>query len=235
MQAKVLKNAGWIIFCKVIKAVLVFVVTAITARYLGTYRYGLINYAAGLVSFFVPIMRLGLDSTMVHEIIARPEDEGKVVGTVIGMASVSSILCIIGVVSFTLIANAGETDTIIVCAIYSAMLLFQALELIHYWFQAKLLAKFSAIAMMVAYLVVSIFQVVLVVAKVDVYFFAISYSIDFFLIAIILMIVYKKKGGQKISFSFPIAKELFSAIICSQPQHEIVNFLLMRKKKLALL
>lgn len=210
MQAKVLRNAGWIIFCKVIKAVLMFVVTAITARYLGTYNYGLINYAAGLVSFVVPIMRLGLDSTMVHEIISRPKEEGKVVGTIMGMASASSLLCIIGVVSFTMIVNAGETDTIVVCAIYSVMLLLQALELIHYWFQSKLLAKFSALAMMISYVCVSIFQIILVLAKVDVYGFALSYSIDFFLIAFILIIVYKKKGGQKLGFSFSMAKQLFS-------------------------
>ena len=210
MQAKVLKNAGWIIACKVVKAVLMFIVTAITARYLGTYNYGLINYAAGLVSFVVPIMRLGLDSVMVHEIINRPNEEGKVIGTIMGMASASSLLCIVGVVAFTMMVNVGETDTIIVCAIYSLMLFFQAFELIHYWFQAKFLAKFSALAMMISYIIVTIFQIVLVLIKVNVYFFAISYSLDYFLISLILVFVYKKQGGYALKFSFSLAKKLFS-------------------------
>ncbi len=209
MQKKVLKNAGWIIACKAIKAILMLVVTAITARYLGPDKYGLISYAAGLVAFVLPIMQLGLNSTMVHELVDRPEEEGKVVGTSIVMSVVSALLCIVGVVSFTLIANKGETDTIIVSAIYSVLLIFQAIELIQYWFQSKLMSKFSAIAMLVAYAVVSIFQIVLVVLGCSVYFFAISYSLDFLIIDVILILIYNKKSNQKLSFSFPLAKELF--------------------------
>ena len=154
MQKKVLKNAGWIIACKAVKAVLMLIVTAITARYLGPSKYGLISYASGLVAFVLPIMQLGLNNTMVHEIVQRPEQEGKVIGTSIAMSVASAFLCIIGVVSFTLIANAGETDTIIVSAIYSVLLVFQAIEFIQYWFQSKLMSKFTAIAMLVAYIVV---------------------------------------------------------------------------------
>lgn len=210
MQGKVVKNAGWIIGCKLVKAVLTLVVTAITARYLGSGNYGLINYAASLVAFVVPIMQLGLNSTLVHEIVSRPEDEGKVVGTAMTLNFVSAFLCIIGVISFSSLVNAGETETIIVCGIYSILLLFQALEIIHYWFQAKLMAKFSAIAMLVAYVAVSSFQILLVVFGTSVYYFAFSYSIDFFIISIILIIIYYKKGGQKLKFSMMIAKQMLS-------------------------
>ena len=210
MKKKVLKNAGWIVGCKVFKALLTLIVTAITTRYLGVEKYGLISYAAGLVAFVVPIMQLGLNSTMVHEIVLRPDEEGKVVGTSMTMSSLSSILCIVGVIAFSMVANAGETDTIIVCAVYSAMLFFQALEMIHFWFQAKLMSKYSAITMLFAYLVVTLLQVVLVALKANVYFFAISYSVDFLLIALILVVIYNKKSDQKLSFSFSLAKQLFS-------------------------
>ena len=96
MQLKVLKNAGWIVGCKVVKALLTLIVTAITTRYLGVENYGLISYAAGLVAFVVPIMQLGLNFTIVHEIIERPKEEGKVVGTVMAMSAMSSLLCIVG-------------------------------------------------------------------------------------------------------------------------------------------
>ncbi len=210
MQKKVLKNAGWIVGCKVVKAILMLIVTAITARYLGKEKYGLITYASGLCAFVVPIMQLGLNSTFVHEITNREGQDGKVVGTIIGMTSLSSIFCILGIVSFSLIATAGQKETILVCSIYSIMLFFNAMEMIQYWFQAKLMAKFSAFAMMIAYVGVSIFQILLVIFKTDVYFFAISYSLDYFLIAIILFFVFKKKSGQKLSFSFSLAKELLS-------------------------
>lgn len=210
MQKKVLKNAGWIIGCKVVKAVLTLVVTAITTRYLGVEKYGLLNYAAGLVAFFIPIMRLGLDAIMVHEIVQRPEEEGKIVGTVMTLSTISAFLCVLGVSAFTMVVNAGEKDTIIVSAIYSLMLFFQALEMLHYWFQAKLLAKFSAIAMLVSYIFVALFQALLIYLNADVYLFALSFSIDYFIIAIILLIIFKKKSDQKIRFSFKLAKSMLS-------------------------
>ncbi len=210
MQIKVLKNAGWIVGCKVVKAILMLIVTAITARYLGKEKYGLITYASGLCAFVVPIMQLGLNSTFVHEITNRPGQDGKVVGTIIGMSMTSAIFCILGIVSFSMIATAGQRETILVCSIYSVMLFFNAMEMIQYWFQAKLMAKFSAFAMMVAYAGVSVFQILLVIFKADVYLFAISYSLDFFLIAMILIVVFKKKSGQKLSFSFSLAKRLLS-------------------------
>ena len=210
MQKKVLKNAGWIVGCKVVKAIVMLIVTAITARYLGKEKYGIITYASGLCAFVIPIMQLGLNSTFVHEITNRPGEDGKVVGTIIGMSMVSAIFCVLGIVSFSMIATAGQQETILVCSIYSVMLFFHAMEMIQYWFQAKLMAKFSAFAMMIAYVFVSIFQILLVVFKAGVYFFAISYSLDFFLIAIILIVVFKKKSGQKLTFSFSLAKELLS-------------------------
>ena len=57
---KVFKNASWIIFCKIVQAVLNLVVTMLSARYLGPSGYGLINYAASVVAFVTPIMQLGV-------------------------------------------------------------------------------------------------------------------------------------------------------------------------------
>ena len=198
MQKKVFKNAGWIVGCKVVKAVLMLIVTAITARYLGKEKYGIITYASGLCAFVIPIMQLGLNSTYVHEITNRTGQEGKVVGTIMGMTCLSAVFCILGIVTFSMIATAGEQETILVCSIYSVMLFFHAMEMIQYWFQAKLLAKYSAFAMMLSYVLVSVFQILLVVFKAGVYFFAISYSLDYFLIAIILYFVFKNAESQNL-------------------------------------
>ena len=83
MNNKVIKNASWIIGCKLAKAVLTLIVTMLTARYLGVANYGLINYAAGIVAFVAPIMKLGLDAIAVHEIVNKPEIEGQTVGSII--------------------------------------------------------------------------------------------------------------------------------------------------------
>ena len=77
-KRKVLNNAKWIIMCKVIQAVLQLVIGMLCARYLGPSNYGIINYAASVVAFVLPIMQLGLQSTLVQEFIEDPEKEGKI-------------------------------------------------------------------------------------------------------------------------------------------------------------
>ena len=210
MKNKLFNNAVWIVGCKLIRSVLALVITMITARYLGPTNYGTINYAAGLVAFAAPLMKLGLSAIMVRELVDRPQDEGRIVGTVTGLNLMSSFLCIVGVTAFSAVANAGEWETIVVCAIYSILLMFQALEMVQYWFQAKLMSKYSSIAVLVAYVCSAVFQIFLVAYGKSVYWFAASYSVEYGVLAILLLVIYHRAGGQSLSFDMTEAKRLLS-------------------------
>lgn len=209
MKNKVVGNATWIIGCKIIKAILTLFVTMYTARYLGPSNYGLISYAASIIVFVTPIMKLGFDSILVHEIVERPEEEGKIIGTSIFSSLISSFFCILAVIVFVLFVNANETDTLIVCGLYSLLLIFQAVENIQYWFQAKLLSKYPSIAMLVSYIIVTVFQFFLLTTNKSVFWFALSYSVDYCIIAILLLLIYRKKGKQKIVFCKNEFKRMF--------------------------
>ena len=207
---RVFKNASWIVFSKLIKAILTLIVTMIMARKLGPNNYGLINYAASLVSFIIPVMKLGLDSTLVHDIINHPHEEGKYVGTSIIANVISGLLCILGIIVFVLFANCGETETIIVCSLYSITLLFQAIEIVQYWFQAKLLSKYPSIAMLIAYIITSLVQILILLFGGNIYLFAISYSLEFLIISFMLLFLYKKDSPQKLDYSFDTFKLIFN-------------------------
>lgn len=200
-SVKVIKNAGWIIICRVIQAVLQLVVSMLTARYLGPSNYGLINYAASLVTFVVPVMQLGLNSILVQEIIEHNAPDGEIMGTALVMNFVSAITCIIGVIAFVSIANAGERMTMIVCSLYSILLVFQAFEVFQYWFQAKLLSKYTSIISLVAYFIVSIYKVWLLIYSKSVCWFAVSNALDYLLIAVGLIIIFKRLTHAQLSFS----------------------------------
>lgn len=210
MDNRLIKNASWIIACRIIQSLLSFVIVILSARYLGPANYGLINYASSIVAFVIPIMQLGFRNTMVREFINKPEDEGKVLGTALLMNFITAVLCMAGVIAFVSFANRGETDTIIVCALYSINLIFQALEMSQYWFQAKLLSKYTAVISVVACAVVSVYKIYLLVTGKNIYWFAVSQALDYMLISVPLLIVYKIIGKQKISFSLLKGKELFS-------------------------
>ncbi len=207
---RVVKNASWIIVCKAVQAVLTLVVTVLTARLLEPEGYGVINYAASVTAFFVPIMQLGLNSTLVHELIKRPEQEGRIMGTAVTMSFASAILSVLGIFAFVSVANHSEPETVLVCVVYGTMLLFQSAELLQYWFQAKLLSKYHAIVVLLAFAVISLYKIFLLVAGWGVVWFAAAQSVDYLFIAIGLFVLYKKKADSRLSFSFMTAKELFS-------------------------
>lgn len=206
----VLKNGAWIIICKCVQMILSLLVTMLTARYLGPGNYGILNYAISITSFVSPIALLGINSVMVQEIISHKDEEGKIVGTSLLMSVISSLLCIIGVLLFVSIANRGERDTFIVCGLYSIMLIFQSLEMIQYWYQAKLLSKYTSLTMMFAYFVVSGYKILLLIKGASIYSFALSYALDYFITSSVLIFLYQKKGTQKLRFSKKIGKRIIS-------------------------
>ena len=207
---KVFKNASWIIACRVFQSVLSLVVTMMTARYLGPSNYGVINYAAAIVSFVAPIVQLGLGSIEVQELINYSDEEGKIVGTTLIMSMISAAICTVGVVSFALIANKGETEVVIVCILYSIVLFFQGAELLQFWFQSKYLSKYSSIVTLVAFALVSVYKVMLLMKGFSVYWFAVSNSIDYIIIVSALLVLYKKLGGRALCFSWSVGRRMLS-------------------------
>ena len=207
---RVVKNASWIIGIQLIKSLLGMVISMLTARFLGPSNFGLINYAASIVAFVTPIMYLGLTGVLVQEIVNTPEKEGEILGTSVTMTFLSSLLCVIGVISVSAIANHGEKDTIIVCALYSILLIFQSFEMVIYWFQAKLLSKYSSVVSLAAYILVSGYKIYLLATQKSIYWFAVSNALDYMIIALGAAVVYKKLGGRPLRFNFNTAKHLFS-------------------------
>ena len=208
-SGKIVKNATWLITCKVVQSLLSFVIGTLSARYLGPGNYGIIDYAAAIVSFMVPVVQLGLRSTLVHEIIAAPDSEGKTLGTSLFMSTATSFLGIFGVIAFTAIANPNDPETMLVCALYSISLVFQATEILQYWFQAKLLSKYIAITSLAAYVVVSAYRCFLLITQKSVYWFAFSQALDYLLISASLYGIYRRISKQRLTVSFPLAKQLF--------------------------
>lgn len=207
---QVFNNAKWIIICKIGQSLLQFVVGMLCARYLQPENYGLINYAASLVAFAAPVMKLGFDATLVRELVEDPKKEKEIMGTSLLLNIFMSFFCIGGITLFASIANAGEATTVKVCFLYSISLIFTATEMIQYWFQYKLISKYSSVVMLCAYVVVSAYKILLLVTQKSVFWFAVANSLDFGIVGITLILIYLKKA-RGLSFSFKRAKSMLGA------------------------
>ncbi len=210
LKNRTVKNAGWIIGGGVANKLLAFIVGIFSARFLGPSNMGLINYAAAYLSFFSALCNLGISSVIIKDFVDHPEEEGKSLGTALGLRAISSLLSglmIIGVVS---IVDRDEPLTIAVVALSCIGLVFQVFDAFNQWFQSKLKSKYVAVATVEAYIAVSAYKIVLLVLGKSVEWFALATSVDYIVIAAFLLIAYKKNNGPKLSFSFKKAKQLLA-------------------------
>ncbi len=205
---RIVSNAKWIIACKVAQSLIQLAIGMLTARYLGPSNYGLIGYAASVTAFALPVMQLGLQSTLIQEMIETPEQEGGIMGTALAMDLISGMACIGMVCAFVGLANPGETETLAVCALYSLSLIFRAAELMQCWFQYKLESKYPSIVMLCSYIIVSVYKIYILAASRSIYWFTAVNSIDFGITGIALIVIYRKLAGQRLSISLDMAERL---------------------------
>lgn len=206
---KIVKNASWLIACKVAETIFMLVVTMLQARIFGPIKFGLIAYAQSIVTVIVPLMQLGLNSILIRELVDHKDEEGVVMGSSITMAMIAAPVAILLVLAFTAIVNGGSTETIIVCGLYSSLLIFQVFELLQYWFLAHYMSKYTALTCFGAYVVASIYRLLVLFINKSVYLYALSQAIYYLVIALVLLYFYKKLGGQKFKFDKSVAARLF--------------------------
>ena len=209
--SKVLSNIGWILFGRIIYMALNFIVGLLSARYLGPSNYGLIGYAAAYTTFFYSICTLGINSVIIKEFIDNPQSEGKIIGTSLSLKLISSLISLVVITGFCYIVDNNEPLTKIVVFLYSISIVFQIFETFNFWFQSRLESKYPEIISTIGYIIMAVYKIILLITNQSVKWFALSNSVDYFVIAVLLYIVYKKKGGQKLSFSWEYGKKILKS------------------------
>ena len=122
---KELNNALWIIGGKVVQMTLSFVVSVLSARYLGPSNLGIIDYVSSYIAFFSAFCTLGINGLIINDFVEHPDEEGTTIGTTILMRAVSSLLSGIMIVAIVSILDRDEPITIIVSVLCSFSLIFR--------------------------------------------------------------------------------------------------------------
>ena len=209
-ENKAVKNASYLIVGRIVQMLFGLIVGLLTARYLGPSNYGLINYANAYIGFLAALCTLGINNVLVKEFVDHPGEEGKVIGTTLGLRAVSSILCSVAIIAISSILDAGELTTILIVALSSVGMVFHIVETFNYWFQSRLESKVTAISTLIAYLVSAAYKIYLLATGKPVTYFAITTSLDYLCLGILLYVQYRKHKGGKLCFSWQYGKQLFA-------------------------
>lgn len=210
LKNRTVKNAGWIIGGRLTTKALSFLVSILTARYLGPGNYGLIGYVTAYITFFTSLCNLGINSVIIKNFADHPEEEGQTIGTTLVLRAASSVLSAVMIVGIVAIVDKGEPTTMAVAALASIGLVFQVFDTLKKWFQSRLWSKHVAVATVIAYVVVSAYKIFLLATGKSVEWFAVATSVEYLVVAVFLLAAYKKHGGPQFSFSAAKAKQLLA-------------------------
>lgn len=210
LKHKEVKNAGWIIGARIVQMVFSLLVSILSARLLGPSNYGLINYGITYTTFFMSLCTLGINSVIVKSFVDFPKEKGETLGTTIVLRLISSTLSIGIIILISCFLDRGEMETVIIVGLCAICLIFQAFDTIAYYFQSLYQSKYSSLVSLIGYMVASIYKIGLLLLSMDLRWFALATSVDYIVIAVLLIYIYNRKGGPKLSFSWKKGKALLS-------------------------
>lgn len=200
INSKELKNASWIIGGKIIQLMLSLIVSVLSARLLGPSNYGLVNYGIAFTNLFMSLCTLGINSVIIKDFVENPEEKGTALGSAIVFRILSSGLSVIIIVLTSFFLD-RDVYTVSVVAICSLSLIFHAFDTINYYFQYLYQSKITSLATLVAYVITSLYKIILLICGADIRLFAMATSVDYIIIAIVLLISYKVKRAPALKFS----------------------------------
>ena len=132
-----INNSGWLIFDKLIRLALGFIVSAWIARYLGPNDFGILAYVLAYLAFFQTISVLGMDGIIVRDIARDKDKAGEVLGTAFILRLTVGFICWIFSIIGMIIFNGIHDEVVYITAITGGLLLFQSVDTVDLWFQSQ--------------------------------------------------------------------------------------------------
>lgn len=201
---KYLSNTSWLFAEKIFRIAIGLFVTVWLARYLGPEQFGIFNYALSFVAIFGVLSSLGLDKLVTKELLSHPQDTQEIMGTSFTLRFMGTIL-LLPLAAFSVTIVRPESDLIFfMVIIISSAFFFSAFEVIKYWFESHVQAKYSAIIDAIVIFASSIIKGALIILGAPLIAFAWVVLLESILLTIGLIIIYLKKSNKisdwKVSF-----------------------------------
>jgi len=159
------------------------------ARYLGPERFGTLSYAMSVIVLFSVLSSLGLNTIIVRELVSFPDKRDDFLGTafILKLAGAGLVFLLLSVILYV---NKSYGQDGLIILIIAAGLLFQAFNVIQFYFEANVLAKFIAVSQMVSLIVVSIARLAFIWLEMPLIYFAWAVLIESLILGIGLVVVY---------------------------------------------
>lgn len=198
---KYLRNTGWLITARMGSLFLKMIITAVALpNYLGAEQNGVLNYPLVLVTFFVAIAALGMDSMVTRQLLQQPDRQPTILGTAFRLRLVAgfAVLPLI-YLTYKLIetfASRSPAAPFEYVGIVSLICIFQSVNIIDNYFQARTEGKYIMYVQIGGNLLSAVLKLLLILLQAPLIWFVWMLALDVLLLSLGYLLVYKRRGGK---------------------------------------
>lgn len=206
-------NTSWIMAEKLLVIGATFFITLLVARYLGPEKYGLLAYAISLNAIFGIAGHAGLSGLVVRELVKKTYAHKEIIGTSFLMKGAGYSLSLLLLVIFAFVSEDVGSSSFWIVIILATSLLFRPFDIIDFWFQSRLEAKYSAIARVCGLIVSALAKISLIAGGAQLIAFAGAHILQVVVAAAVFVLLYRLKSKFSPldwSVSLQRARNLFS-------------------------
>ena len=186
---KYFANTSWLLGERILRMVVSLFVGIYVARYLGPERFGLLSYTLSFVFLFSSLASFGLDDILVRELVQNPEKRKDLLGSVFWL-KVCGALVMGTAIALVLKYKVEDQQTYWMIALITFGFLFQATNVVDFYFQSQVQSKFAVRAQVIQLILTSLFKIYLVWAKAELVWFAFALMLDQAVVAVLFLLVY---------------------------------------------
>ena len=198
---KYFANTSWLLGERILRMAVLLFVGIYVARYLGPERFGLLSYTLSFVLLFSSLASFGLDDILVRELVKQPKQRNDLLGSVFWL-KICGTLVMGTAIALVLQFKVEDQQTYWMIALITFGFLFQATNVVDFYFQSQVQSKFAVKAQAFQLLVTSIFKIYLVWNQAELIWFAFALMLDQAVVAALFLLVYHWKIEWFPFFSF---------------------------------
>lgn len=190
----VIDNTGWQFADNLVRVTIGLLLGIWIARYLGPVQFGLLSFAMAFVVLFSPLAALGLDDIVVRNLVRDPATHEETLGTAFILKLLGGAVSIIAAVSVIFILRPDDDLSQGLVMIISAGGIFQAFNVIEFWFNSQVQAKYIVIARSSAFFLCALIKLGLLLGAAPLHAFAWVAAFELLAGALTLIAVYQRQG-----------------------------------------
>lgn len=192
----VISNTGWQFGDNILRMGVGLLVGIWVARYLGPEKFGLFSYALAFVALFSPLASLGLDDIGVRNLVRDPARKETTLGTAFILKLMGGVVSFVAATGSILVLRPADSLSLWLVGIIAAGAIFQAFNVIDFWFNSQVQAKYAVFARNGAFLICAAIKVALIIAGAPLIAFAWVSLFEVIVGSAGLVVAYRSKGGR---------------------------------------